>query len=338
MLVWMRRWLIVGVATMCVASAGCGSPDGAQIAGRDPVSQLPADGADVFSAGGDMEILPHTHLAAGRLHESQSRLGRAAEQYRMAIALKPDFVEALNRLGIVLDGMGRFKEADEAFLKAIEFAPQDAYLYNNLGFSYLSQLRWADAESVLRRAVDIKPDFARGRVNLGLALAQQERYDEALAQFQAALEAEAAYYNIGLMYQSKRRLVEAARAFKTALELNPRMVAARKRLDLLPPDIVSQAERYTATIASPVSEDVAPAIHIEPGERPATQPADEPDDNEPTAEAPKPAGLFVDVPTMLALSVFADMHDEGAFVLDDLGPVWMESESIEWSALCLLPR
>ncbi len=330
MLAWMRRWIIPGVVTACVALTGCEGGDQAEGVGREPISQLPAEEADAVNAGGDLEILPHTHLAAGRLHESQNRLGRAAEQYRLAVALKPDFVEALNRLGIVLDGMGQFKEADEAFLKAIEAAPQDAYLYNNLGFSYLTQLRWADAEEVLTRAVELKPDFARGRVNLGLALAQQGRYDEALAQFQAALDAEAAYYNIGLMYQSKHRLVEAARAFKTALELNPRMVAARKRLDLLPPEAVSAAERHTEAIASPLSLDANTSTASDPGERPTTRPANDTDASEPSVRATEPFIVPVDVPAALGLAILTDTPEVPPFVLDDLGPVWLDPEYVEW--------
>src|SRR6476619_4519948 len=49
------------------------------------------------------EILPQTHLTAGKLHESQGHLARAVEQYRQVMAIDPNNLEAQNRLGIVLD-------------------------------------------------------------------------------------------------------------------------------------------------------------------------------------------------------------------------------------------
>ena len=46
-----------------------------------------------------------------------------------------------------------------------------------------------------------------------MALAQQERFDEAMKHFLTVVPMEDAWFNIGLMYQSKSRPAEAARAF-----------------------------------------------------------------------------------------------------------------------------
>lgn len=297
---------------------GCATPDGqVNQAGRQPLSKLPNNKSLDMPEIPDREILPETHMAAGRLHESQNRLARAVEQYRLAVALKPDYVEALNRLGIVLDQLGRFKEADKAFRDAIAAAPDQAYLHNNLAFSYMMQLKWRDAKDALNKALTLHPDFARARVNLAMTLAQLERFDEAMTQFQTVLSAEDAYYNMGLMYQSKRRLVDAARSFKAALELNPDMVAARKRLDMLPADIISEAERQQEAIASPAPAelDTAPA-EANPSERPATQPASEEtsDASEaPIAEPEAPILFESAVPFCLSLSIEEDM------LTDDFG-------------------
>lgn len=197
------------------------------------------------------EVLPETHFAAGRLHESQNQFARAAEQYRQVIALSPKNLEAYNRLGIVLDRLGRFKEADEAFLQGLRVSPKQTHLRNNLAFSYIMQARWTEAETALKECIAQQPTFARAHVNLGLVLAQQNRFDEALAQFSKALPRADAYYNLGLMYQSKRKLPEAANAFKTALELNPQFAAAQKRLDALPEDVVKSARAISAVKPKP---------------------------------------------------------------------------------------
>lgn len=306
MMAQMRYMMALGIAASMWWWAGCAAPAGPNIkTDQQPISKLPVETAPDDAGLQDHEILPDTHMAAGRLHESQNRLARAAEQYRLAVALKPDFVEALNRLGIVLDRLGRFKEADKAFRNAIAAAPDQAYLYNNLAFSYIMQLNWQEAEIALTKALELKPDFTRARVNLAMALAQQERFDEALTQFQTVLLAEDAYYNMGLMYQSKRRLVDAARSFQSALELNPKMVAARKRLDMLPADVISEAERQLEAIASPAPAELAADQSADPGERPTTRPAsDEPTDS-PKKHTPTEQDADSPVPLCLNLSIEA---------------------------------
>src|SRR5687767_5422951 len=62
--------------------------------------------ADDVAESDSPEILPQTHLTAGKLHKSQGHLTRAIEQYEQVIALAPDNIEAYNRMGIVLDRLG----------------------------------------------------------------------------------------------------------------------------------------------------------------------------------------------------------------------------------------
>lgn len=270
-----RTWFGAGMAIAMVAAAGCASDHDGEMGRVDQRSGRAGSSAvkpGVIQPMPD-EILPDTHVAAGRLHETQGRLTRAVEQYRLAIEVKPTHVEAHNRLGIVLDKLGRFAEADASFKRAIELAPEAAHLYNNLGFSYVMQGRWPEAEAQFTRALELQPDFVRAQVNLGVALGQQDRFEESLAQFERSLARPDAYFNLGLIYESRRRPLEAARAFKTALRLNPAMVAAQTKLDRLPPDVVSQAEEFALVTASPTPT----AARFEPQttERPSTQPAED---------------------------------------------------------------
>lgn len=327
---WQAR---VGALTALIAviASGCQAPEEGPVSSApgQTISRLPVNMAEIEELP-PPEILPDTHVAAGRLHESQGRLARAAEQYRLAIGARPDHIEAYNRLGVVLDRLGKFKEADQYFTRAIQLAPDQAYLRNNLAFSYIMQGRWADAEAALTRALEIQPEFPRARVNLGMVLAQQERFEEAFDSFQRVLRPEDAWYNIGLMYQSKRRPVEAAQAFKQALNANPEMVAAQKRLDRLPADIVGEAEKRGALFAAPAlaegsqSGDETPAAPAEPvaeaspaiaaessgPEAPATRPADsdlvQNEDLFPGSMWDEPwlyNRLFIDKPSPFALSV-----------------------------------
>jgi len=223
--------VIAGLAGGCQGP----SPDAAK-AGGNGWSQTQGP-KDLLSGAAvpERDVLPRTHYAAGRLHESQNQLERAVEQYRAAVTLDPKYVDAYNGLGVCLTRLGRYREAEEQFVKAIELAPDRAHLRNNLAFCYISQRRWADAEAELRNALELKPGFARAQINLAMSLAQQGKFDPALEEFRAVLKEADAQFNMGLMYQSLGRYAEASEAFRAALEKNPRMVAARERLEKLRP-------------------------------------------------------------------------------------------------------
>ncbi|UCD28969.1 MAG: tetratricopeptide repeat protein, partial [Planctomycetota bacterium] len=271
----------ISVSIICgwaiLVTMGCSSLKDQKLGANEqkPISKVPRSDSSKFDSKGNREILPETHFAAGRLHENNGHLSRAVEQYRMSISLDPKNIEAHNRLGIVLDRLRRFKEADDAFKRAIELAPDQAYLRNNLAFGYIMQQRWSEAETELTKALEMYPDFIRARVNLAMVLARQDRFEDAMDQFRTALPADDAYYNMGLMYQSKRKLVEAARAYKSALESNPKMVAAQKRLDKMPDEVLEEAENYTDMMASPPPVNVDEVSAADASDRPSTQPADD---------------------------------------------------------------
>lgn len=276
-----RKWSLAARQLTFVGAllVGCQSPDASRekrMRGSGDPAQMPSWEASKQSEVGMPDIEPETYMAAGRLHETQGRLTRAAAQYRAALQIKPDSAEAHGRLGVVLCHMRQFKEADAELAQAIRLAPNQAHLYNNLGFSYLAQGRWAEAEQQFNKALQLKPDFARAHVNLAMVLAQQEKYEAAMQHFRLVVPLEDAWFNIGLMYQSKTRPAEAARAFKTALKLNPKLSAAQQCLDKLPPDLVAQAGPF-ANIASlaPAPEMAAPAQPAAPVESvaSATQPS-----------------------------------------------------------------
>ena len=275
MIAWMRYPLVGACSAAVLLLFGCAGKDGNKSIRRDrPISQ-PSNEDNPEASAFATDILPQTYMAAGRLHESQGKLALALEQYQLAIKTEPKYVEAYNRIGIVLDRMSHFKEADRVFLKAIELAPKLPHLHNNLGFSYTMQLRWQEAEQALHKAIGLKPDFIRARINLAMVLAQQSRFDQAFTHFRAGLPLADAYYNIGLMYQSKGMATEAARAYKAALKRNPELVAAQKRLEKLPKEVARAARPFTIEEMSPppvavtVEKPVSPIIEPEPAVIPA---------------------------------------------------------------------
>ena len=61
------------------------------------------------------------------------RLEDAIENYRRALAVQPDYLDALNNLGVVLKRMGRFEEAVECYQTALKTNPNHVDVLTNLG-------------------------------------------------------------------------------------------------------------------------------------------------------------------------------------------------------------
>ena len=86
--------------------------------------------------------------------------------YRKAIELKPDYPEAYDNLGVVLEK--KLDEAVAAYRKAIELKPDDPEAYINLGIALADQKKLAEAVAAYRKAIELKPDFAEAYNNLGM--------------------------------------------------------------------------------------------------------------------------------------------------------------------------
>jgi Flp pilus assembly protein TadD len=223
----------------------------------------------------DQRIAPTTYFAHGHLLERQGGFQQAADQYRKALELKPDFVMARNRLGIALNKLGRHGEASAEFRRAIAVQPGAAYLHNNLGFSLYLEGKYSEAEATTRRALEIKPSFPRARMNHALALAKLERFDEAFDDLCRVGSEADAYYNMATLQTEAGRYADAAQSLDMALRLNPRLEAARQQLREI---AVLAARQETVPVA-----DAAPEPDAEQVSQPT--PAAEPSEHDVLAKA-----------------------------------------------------
>ncbi|UCC32687.1 MAG: tetratricopeptide repeat protein [Phycisphaerales bacterium] len=225
-----RRAIVL--ATVTLIAAGCAGSDN-KISRHRRETWRPVSDAAVAKARDARvpKILPETHFAAARLFESQGDFRRAITQYRRAVAVNHNYVEAYHRLGLLLSMTGQRQEAIATLGRAVELKPDSAVLHNNLGFELMLGKRWREAQREFLRAIELKPNFARAYINLGIVQSRLGWFDNALTTFQAILPPADAYYNLGLMYRGQRRYSEAARTFQHVLSLNPDFIAAQRQLD-----------------------------------------------------------------------------------------------------------
>ena len=126
------------------------------------------------------------------LAQAVSHLGRddqALDFVDRALALKPDYMMAMNRKAMILQTLGRFDEADPLFRRALELAPMDGELWRGFvtGFKVkpddpiIAQMEHRIQDQGLTDRARMGFDFA-----LGKALEDVKRHDDAFTHIRRA--------------------------------------------------------------------------------------------------------------------------------------------------------
>ncbi len=126
-----------------------------------------------------------SHLGRGLVFQMNGKTQDAEQEYRRAIALKPDLAEAHNALGQLLAANGRLEEAVKQFDLALEdMTYRAAYLARyNKGVALYGLGRRDEAIAELRTCVSLAPRYCRGHRELGRIELDEGRLKEALASF-----------------------------------------------------------------------------------------------------------------------------------------------------------
>ena len=158
----------------------------------------------------------------------------AVDLITKALAIKPDYAEAHNNLGIAFKELGRLDEAVASYHKALAIKPDYAEAHYNLGNAFKELGRLDEAVERFHKALSIKPDYADAHINLGAAFKELGRLDEAVASYHKALAIKPdyaeAHYNLGIALQSLGKLEEAVTSYHKALAIRPDQAEAHNNL------------------------------------------------------------------------------------------------------------
>jgi tetratricopeptide (TPR) repeat protein len=135
------------------------------------------------------------------------RLDEAEQFCRQAIAIKPDYFESFNTLGIIEFKRSRYAEAEADFSSAVLLAPNYLFANTNLAKAQARQGKPEKAEESLRKAIGLNG----GALN--------DIFAEALGDIAAA-------------YYAKQNYERSADNFRRLLVLRPNDADARARLAL----------------------------------------------------------------------------------------------------------
>jgi predicted O-linked N-acetylglucosamine transferase (SPINDLY family) len=111
----------------------------------------------------------------GNVMQANDRAAAAAECFRQALALQPDYVDAHNNLGNAQRALKDHHAAVQSFCQAINLKPDHARAYNNLANTLMELDELEAAIEAWRNAIALRPDFAEPRSNLLFALNYQQQ-------------------------------------------------------------------------------------------------------------------------------------------------------------------
>ena len=161
----------------------------------------------------------------------------ASRLYQTAIALRPDYSDALaNLAGINYRGK-QYQEAEALYATALRANASHSQSLEGLMLTYLASKKWLEAESACLKYIEARPNHEQGYRVLGDVLAAQESFEAALAAYQNALrlnsEADELWVAMGGCLRALLADSEAFEAFSKALQLNPSNILAHRNLNEL---------------------------------------------------------------------------------------------------------
>ena len=151
---------------------------------------------------------------------------KAIEQLKGAIAIHPNFVAALNGLGVQYLKVGNYQAAFEAFTNGLKITPDSFMLHLNSGISLFSLNKPAEAETHFAAALAKTETSGPAHLYRARALIALNRLDEAAKNLIRAIEiggddVKLAHRYLAGIYVEKGEHVEAVKQLELYLKVSP---------------------------------------------------------------------------------------------------------------------
>ena len=220
------------------------------------------------------ELMPQNPMTPCILGKLLVRLGNtdgAEKSFLRALAVRKDYVPALNEMGVLLANQQKTAHAARYFARALGMDPGSVEAYQNRGFTEQLEGNWNQAVNDYRAAADhqpngpadyfyhavtsladnqrndalqyfnaavhMNPNFWQARYLFGGELASEARIEEAQAQFSEVVHIRPdfvpGHLNNGLALAKSGKLEEALKEFQITLRLNPGNLAAQQNLEAI---------------------------------------------------------------------------------------------------------
>ena len=173
----------------------------------------------------------------GACFYAQEQYDIAITSYQKAIALNPEFAEALNGLGLTQSSLGENNTAIISLKKAIALKPHYPEAFNNLGNCYSDLNNTEEAILNYKKALSIKTDYMEVYFNLGNLFKETGHFNEAIKYYQITLDLNPnsfdSYNNIGNTFNANGQFKSALNHYQKAINVNPNFAEAWWNLSLV---------------------------------------------------------------------------------------------------------
>ena len=163
------------------------------------------------------------HQLAGDLEAAKGNDGKAVDEYRAAVAMKPSVPNLHYSLGHLLWKDLKTAEARKEFEAELAINPRHAGALHDLGNTYLLEHQPEQALAYLTRAAAIDPGDPDIHRDLGTGYAELHDYAKAETEFKAAIPGDhdgSVHYKLARVYQAQGEKENATREFAISSSLN----------------------------------------------------------------------------------------------------------------------
>ena len=163
------------------------------------------------------------HQLMGDLEAAKGNDGKAIEEYRMAITLKPSLPNLHYSLGHLFWKDTKVPEARAEFEAELKLNPRHSGALNELGDTYLLEHQPDKALPYLTQALKGEPTNPDIHRDLGTAYSELQDYRKAETQFEIAVSDDhegSVHYKLARVYQALGEKEKAAREFEISTTLN----------------------------------------------------------------------------------------------------------------------
>jgi tetratricopeptide (TPR) repeat protein len=169
------------------------------------------------------------------------RTREAVEYFRRALEIAPDYLFALNDLGVQYTRLGRYDESVAVLERAVAKAPTSFPPHLNLAIAHLGRGDLAKASDEIARALGIDASAHDALFLSGVVERRRGNAEAAVTAFQRAFDAGGAdaifaQFELGQLYDEANQPEAAARAYGVFLQFvteGPQAAYARQRLAAL---------------------------------------------------------------------------------------------------------
>ena len=164
------------------------------------------------------------HFFMADMFLKQGRFEEAIWHNTEALRIKPDYADAINKLGVALQTAGRIDEAIGYYRRALDVDPCFAPANANLGFALVTKGKFAEAVRHFRIALETV-DTSGIHNELGYALLNLGQFQEAAAEYRKVLSAipndPAVFNKLGYALAHAGKFDEAISLYNKALQIEP---------------------------------------------------------------------------------------------------------------------